>query len=165
MISIRPYEFHITSHENAIKSLDIPIIGIDLISTSGFSLQRDWMTSYTAHLDSIDAAIMHLGFILKEIKGAPIFRVKIETPYSEDLDLSRFLYIESHFRSENLKYPRSINVITKEYMSTARTYDMNKFKEFADTYKDSKVELCVIDTNVYHDHKWFRHYGITMPGV
>jgi hypothetical protein len=159
----RIYEFHITANEHSIKALSefgIPIIGIAMLDKDGFEIQRDWMTTITKSFHSQENAISYLGSILQKIQGTPIFRVKIETPYEEGLDLNRFKYIETHNKivQRPIYYmPTSKNIITEELIETHRCYNVEKFERFAQSY-GGKVELCVMDTNIQHDYEWFKLY-------
>jgi hypothetical protein len=134
----RLYEFHITAYESSIRELkryDIPIIGIEALSPSGYAVQWDWMTSYS-----------------------DFFPSKVETPYDNSLNMEEFKYIETHLNSLDNNLPKSRNIITNEIISTDRTYNFKEFESFAERYNTSKVELCVMDTNIYHDHNWFMFY-------
>lgn len=161
MIKERLYEFHITAYESSIRELskyDIPFIGIEALAMSGIAVQWDWMTSYSNFFPSKESAINYIGVLLEKIKNTPIYRVKVETPYESDLNFEEFRYIETHLNSVDNNLPKSKNIITNEIISTDRTYNFKEFKSFAERYRTSKVELCVMDTNVYHDHNWFRFY-------
>lgn len=161
MTKQRLYEFHITAYQSSIKELskyDIPFIGIEALAPSGVAVQWDWMTSYSDFFPSKESAINYIGVLLEKIKFTPIYRVKIETPYDNKLNLEEFGYIETHLNSIDNNLPKSRNIITNELISTDRTYNIKEFKSFAERYKSSKVELCVMDTNVYHDHHWLGFY-------
>ena len=157
----RLYEFHITAYESSIRELkryDIPIIGIEALSPSGYAVQWDWMTSYSDFFPSQESAINYIRVLLKKVKFTPIYRVKVETPYDNSLNMEEFKYIETHLNSLDNNLPKSRNIITNEIISTDRTYNFKEFESFAERYNTSKVELCVMDTNIYHDHNWFMFY-------
>jgi hypothetical protein len=161
MTKDRLYEFHITAYESSIRALtshNIPIIGIEALTPGGFAVQWDWMTSYSDWFPSQESAINYIGTLLKKIESTPIFRVKVETPYDSSLDLKEFKYIETHLSEIDNNLPKSRNIITDEIISTDRVYNFNQFESFAEKYQQSKVELCVIDTNIYHDYSWFMFY-------
>jgi hypothetical protein len=170
----RLYEFHITAYESSIQELsknDIPIIGIEALAPSGYAVQLDWMTSYTDFFYSQESAINYIGVLLKKINFTPIYRVKVETPYDNSLIMEEFKYIETHLNSLDNNLPKSRNIITNKIISTDRTYNFKEFHSFAERYNTSKVELCVMDTNIYHDHNWFMFYdsipkfGGTLPPI
>ncbi len=168
------YEIHVTGPKRWVTGINqelepfgtgVPILGIHLLDSEGqANAGEDWMTaekaSFNSHQDAYSYLKKFLG--ISERSSAfnqTFYRRKIEVQYQEGMDLSKYLYVETHFpvtpeEAPNIGLPISRNILTGKLIATDRVYDPGQFQNFVDKYKDNKVELCLFDSNVRHDDHW-----------
>lgn len=156
----RMFEIHITGDKSIIdtaKELDVKTIQLNLYRPDKTLLRTEYMTSYIHHAMTIDRCKEHVYKMVGALsQKCKIIRVKIESPYYDEY-VDKSLYMESHFKSDEFKYPTSKNRGKHHWMGTAREYDKAKYQEFCDKW--NRVELCLYDTFVEEDLDWMELYG------
>lgn len=135
---MKTFEIHITGSENindALSKLGIKNIVVELLDPDNNIIRMEHMSSFVEqHEDDMDCykRVMDLCDKLRH-ENVEIYRYKIETPYYEEY-VGRSLYMESHFKPNNNKYPMSRNVLSGKLMGTDRTYNKNEYPTFMDKW-------------------------------
>lgn len=170
------FEIHITGNYKihfACKYIGVKTIIIDLLQPTEVRVSSDMfyhnrvnkehMTSFTysgTKEDVFKETLRVIGEISKH-DNTKINRIKIESMFDESL-VDDSLYMETHFNSNEFKLPTSLNVtngnLTKRYLATDRTYNKSRYKEFMNKYTGNELELCIFDSFVHGDKKWFDFY-------
>ena len=114
--------------------------------------------NFTDKQTAIDFAI-DLSKLLTKL-DFNVIRTKVESPIYQEY-LNDALYVESHFESDQFIFPTSRNIKKNTLLATHREYDKNFYQHFIDHHhkKNHELELCLYDTNIYLDTKWFNCYG------
>lgn len=162
------FEIHITGSDEKIidqlNTLGIKSIQVALLSPEGYIFRTEYMSSTVQKFKNVDECIKWVDglTLMLEARGIKIVRKKIECPYYEHY-LGRTLYMESHWKIENLncKFPISENLKSGKLMATDRTYNKDIFNWFLCEYnvEDKEVEMCLLDTYISEDFDWFNFYG------
>jgi hypothetical protein len=116
------------------------------------------MTSHVYRCTNYDLCKEFVDDIVSKLTEVDIKRVKIECPYYAHYR-KQSLYFESHFTSNDNKYPLSRNQNKTECLATVREYDQDKYKDvLSKSGENPTLELCLYDSNVQEDLDWFSLY-------
>lgn len=155
------FEVHITGndliHEVAAKR-DEKTIAVDLLRPDKTVIRTEHMTSLIFKLpqtNSYEKCKEIVDEIVKDYtqSGVEIFRVKIESPFY-DYYINKSIYVESHFETDDTRYPISRNQKKTTFLATDREYNMNKYEEFVERHVGNDLELCLYDTFPTEDLDW-----------
>jgi hypothetical protein len=81
----------------------------------------------------------------------------LEVHFETHIDLNQEGSMISHFSH----LPLSVNKISNKYIRTDREYDKRLYNKFIEKYQSfGDIELCIFDTNVNGDKKWFEAYSL-----
>jgi hypothetical protein len=159
IIDLIPFKVHITGDEKLMEEfieLGIKVIKIDLLKPDSSVLRTEYMSSQIVRCRE-DQIFIFIDALKQKIKNGKIIREKIECPPIDKL-LNKALYIETHFSSDDFKYPVIQNLQSKRFISTKREYKKNNFKKFIDENKYKNIECCIHDTFIEEDKDWFSLY-------
>lgn len=156
------FEVHITGEGSFLeicKQIGLRTIELDLLKPDYSILRREEMVSEIIDGDYAVCYIKVLfsAEIIKKLGGI-VSRVKIESPPNSMFKDSA-LYVESHFKINDNKYPISRNINKDYYLGTDREYDPNKFDEFINKHKDHELEFCLYDDHISGDQDWLGLWG------
>ncbi len=156
------FEIHITGDESIIKHLDelyIKNISVELLKPNGDVLRTEHMSSFVEKHETQWTCLERVQVLVKELteRGVNIIRTKVETPYDENL-APYSIYMESHFKTTDNKYPMSRNVKSGKIMGTDRTYKQFEYNEFRNKWENEEVELCIYDSFSDEDKDWLTLY-------
>lgn len=157
------FEIHITGDSeiiNFLKEYKLPYLEISLLNKDIKNIGFDCMSAIKYEADNFVKAEEYGRMLYHSISNhanIKLSRLKIETAPLEKY-INNALYIERHWEvkltdTDIVKYPLSFIKNKTKYIATEREYNKNKFIDFA--RKNSKTELCLLDTNINHDKKWF----------
>lgn len=152
------FEIHITGTESIIdlaKNVPIKTIIIDLLKPDKSYHRTEYMTSQVYKAENYQACKEYVDSIVPQL--GEVNRVKIECPYYEHY-VNQSVYIESHFKASNSKYPISKNQNKDSFLATDREYNIENYGFFRRLYKGVVVELCLYDSNIQEDKDWFDLY-------
>lgn len=158
------FELHITGakriHEAA-KKLGIKTIEIELLNQKGEALATEHMTSHVFKSENLEEARYETLAIFQNLASCNLTRVKLECPYYPHY-VKESKYLEAHWTDKEKYFgPMSRNVKSNKVLFTNRIFDKTKFGDFVEKYKDVEVELCLFDTNINQDNKWFAQWGVS----
>lgn len=168
------FEIHITGNKRILevgKLLGVKTISIDLLRPDFSVLTTEYMTSIEYKCCDFKEAYAYTTELNRQfwVNFVDVQRVKIECPPYEEY-FPKSLYLETHYYDggQNPESPLSINQnryklglpIEESLLSTERTYDKSKYKEFMKnkTGNHQIFEIALLDTNVGLDSKWFSLY-------
>jgi len=152
------FEIHITGDETINSELDsmgIKNIIVELLTPSQDLYRTEYMSSFICKCESYQKCKDYVDHIISKLKS-PIIRVKIESPYYEHY---KCLYLESHFKPFDNKFPMSRNKKSGKLMGTDRSYTPENYPQFIEKWKDEDVEMCLFDSFVEEDFDWFELYN------
>lgn len=151
------FEIHITADKSILNNeLGLKSIAIDLLKPDGTTLRTEYMTSQVARFSNYILCKEYVDDIVRLIPN--VIRVKIECPYYNHY-IDQSCYVESHFLSDDFKFPTSRNQRKTELLATDRTYDKSEYQMFTEKYKDVIIELCLFDSYHTEDKDWFNYYA------
>jgi hypothetical protein len=153
------YEIHITGEHGINAELDglgVKNIVVDLLRPDLSLLRTEYMSSFISKHNNINECEAHVKELVGKLK-TKILRVKIESPYYAHY-LDRSLYLESHFKPFDERYPISRNARSGKLMGTDRTYDKGQYDAFMEKWQTEDREMCLLDTFVEEDFDWFAFY-------
>lgn len=153
------FEIHITGEKKIneeLSALNIKNIIVDLLYPDLTLLRTEYMSSFIIKKESYNEVEEYIIKLLKQLT-CEIIRVKVETPYYTEY-LDKALYLESHFKPFNDKYPISNNAKSNKLLATDRTYNKTDFDNFINKWKNEDVEMCIYDSYVTEDKDWFDLY-------
>lgn len=153
------FEIHITgSHEinQELDSLGIKNIIVDLLTPEQKLMRTEYMSSFVIKRTSYNDCKTYVDDLVGNLKSN-VIRVKIESPYYEHYK-DKSLYLESHFKPFNNRFPISMNQRSKKLLATARTYKKDQYNDFKERWKNEDVEMCLFDSFIAEDKDWFDLY-------
>lgn len=150
------FEIHITGDESIMQrglQLGLKTIAVELLRPDRTVLRTEYMTSHVQKFENYEACKAEVDKWVGQLKdmGTDIIRVKIESPYYAHYVLES-LYMESHFKTEDNKYPLSRNVKKDYCLGTARVYNNDYYSEFMTKWDE--IELCLYDSDYLEDADW-----------
>ena len=154
------FEIHITGDASILEAAKpIKTISVQLLTPKGEIIRTEYMTSLVMKAENYEACKIKVDEIAASLaaSGVQISRVKIECPFYKHY-ADRAIYIESHFVTQDFKFPVSRNARKDSLLATDRTYIRAEFESFKERYKGVEVELCLYDTWVDEDLDWFKLY-------
>lgn len=157
------FEVHITGNEaihEASSKIGIKTISVNLLTREATVLRTEHMTSQIFHESNLHECVKNVFKLCSflENSGVSIFRIKIESPFYKHYE-NQSLYMESHFESNDFKYPTSRNARKTTLLATDRTYDRSKYSAFQTFHSNSDIELCLLDSDINEDADWFDLYN------